>query len=124
MDHPILCKRLWEGDAAWKHLNDLLRYATLDNLFDNHPPFQIDGNFGGACGLLEMLVQDYRDKVYLLPAFTDALKDGEVRGIHLEIGAVLKMSWKNGMEENIGITGKRACSFRLYTRTGHELEVV
>ncbi len=115
--------RLWEGDAAWKHLNDLLRYATLDNLFDNHPPFQIDGNFGGACGLLEMLVQDYRDRVYLLPALTDALKDGEVRGIHLEMGAVLKMSWKNGMEEYIGITGKRACSFRLYTRTGHELEV-
>lgn len=58
------CKTVEEG-KAYQNLQELLAEATLDNLMDNHPPFQIDGNFGGACGILEMIVQDYQDVVYL-----------------------------------------------------------
>ncbi len=70
--------RLWKKEKAYKNLQELLSEATLDNLMDNHPPFQIDGNFGGACGILEMIVQDYQDVVYLLPALPQEMPDGNV----------------------------------------------
>ena len=105
--------RLWEKEEAWKNLKELLEHATLNNLFDNHPPFQIDGNFGGACGLLEMLVQDYTDKVFLLPAVSDSLASGEVNGICLKAGAVLDMKWKDGKVEEIRIKAERDCELIL-----------
>ena len=94
-------------------MKELLEHATLNNLFDNHPPFQIDGNFGGACGLLEMLVQDYTDKVFLLPAVSDSLASGEVNGICLKAGAVLDMKWKDGKVEEIRIKAERDCELIL-----------
>lgn len=105
--------RLWDGEQAWKNLKELLEHATLNNLFDNHPSFQIDGNFGGACGLLEMLVQDYGEKVFLLPALPQSLEAGETEGIRLKCGAVLNMKWKDGRCEYVEITAKRDCDLNV-----------
>ena len=115
--------RLWEKEEAWKNLKELLEHATLNNLFDNHPPFQIDGNFGGACGLLEMLIQDYSDKVFLLPALPSSLSDGEVNGIFLKAGAVLDMKWKEGNIDEIRITATRDCKFTLVTEEEYPLHL-
>ena len=115
--------RLWEKEEAWKNLKELLEYATLNNLFDNHPPFQIDGNFGGACGLLEMLIQDYSDKVFLLPALPNSLSDGEVNGICLKTGAVLDMKWKEGNIDEIRITAIRDCKVTLVTEKEYPLHL-
>ena len=115
--------RLWEKEEAWKNLKELLEYATLNNLFDNHPPFQIDGNFGGACGLLEMLIQDYSDKVFLLPALPNSLLNGEVNGICLKSGAVLDMKWKEGNIDEIRITAIRDCKVTLVTEEEYPLHL-
>lgn len=115
--------RLWEKEEAWKNLKELLEHATLNNLFDNHPPFQIDGNFGGACGLLEMLIQDYSDKVFLLPALPNSLSDGEVNGVCLKAGAVLDMKWKEGNIDKIKITAMRDCKFILVAEKEYPLHL-
>lgn len=115
--------RLWDAENAWKNINELLAHATLDNLFDNHPPFQIDGNFGGACGLLEMMVQDYEDCVYLLPALPKQLGNGSVTGIHLKAGATLSFDWKEGIIHEISVTADRNCSFQLIDSFGDSRSV-
>lgn len=92
----LLFARLHDSAAAWENLCGLLANSTMDNLFDTHPPFQIDGNFGGATAVLEMLVQDYGSDVYLLPALPAEIPEGSVRGVRLMSGAVLDMSWSAG----------------------------
>ncbi|MDD3360774.1 MAG: glycoside hydrolase family 95 protein [Hespellia sp.] len=105
--------RLRKAEDAWKNLKELLEHATLDNLLDNHPPFQIDGNFGGAAGLMEMLVQDYSDIVYLLPALPKAIPEGTVTGIHLKKGVVLDMSWEKGAITSFNIQAARNCALTI-----------
>lgn len=105
--------RLRKAKEAWKNLNELLANATLDNLLDNHPPFQIDGNFGGACGLMEMIVQDYEDEVILLPALPKELSEGKVAGIHLKNGAILDFSWENWKIKTVHIQALRDCQFTI-----------
>ena len=104
---------LKDAENAWKNLMELLCGATLDNLLDNHPPFQIDGNFGGANGLLEMIIQDYNDSVYLLPALPKNVS-GTLSGYVLRQGAEISFKWEKGQAENINIIAKRECSFDLY----------
>lgn len=99
--------RLHRAEKAWNNLLELLKYTTLDNLFDNHPPFQIDGNFGGACGLLEMLVQDFEDEIHLLPALPCELKRGKLTKIYTKSGSVLDISWNNGKLTDIELSGLR-----------------
>lgn len=99
--------RLGKGEASWQNLKELLENATLDNLFDNHPPFQIDGNFGGAAGIMEMLIQDYQEEVYLLPALPKELKEGKVTGIHLKCGCILDFEWAEGEIQTIKLHGLR-----------------
>ena len=92
-----LWARLGDGEHAWKVLAMLLSPSrTYPNLFDAHPPFQIDGNFGGAAGIVEMLVQSWGGSVFLLPALPGAWRDGELEGIRVRNAARLDLSWKGG----------------------------
>lgn len=92
----LLFARLHRGEDAWGNFCGLLSNSTQENLLDSHPPFQIDGNFGGCAALAEMLVQDFEDEVLLLPALPKALPSGSLEGVSLKCGGSLRMKWIGG----------------------------
>uniref|UniRef100_UPI004048568E glycosyl hydrolase family 95 catalytic domain-containing protein n=1 Tax=Mariniflexile sp. TaxID=1979402 RepID=UPI004048568E len=115
--------RFKDGNRAYKLLHDLLSPAeheerkvgggSYPNLFDAHPPFQIDGNFGGASGILEMLLQSHLNKIEVLPALPDALPDGNVSGIVARGGFELAFTWKNAVLEAVEIVSKKGLTCTL-----------
>lgn len=111
-----------EGDHAYELVKMLLspaeqpggeRGGSYANLFDAHPPFQIDGNFGGATGIAEMLMQSTADKIELLPALPSALPSGEINGLCARGGFVLNISWREGKLEQLEITSKAGGNCKL-----------
>lgn len=114
--------KLWDGEKAYENLLALYQRSTLPNLFDNHPPFQIDGNFGGAAGIAEMLVQSTSKRVVLLPAIPKAFASGRADGLCVRGGAEVDLVWRDGDLEEFTVRAKAEFNTRFVYRE-KEMEI-
>ena len=119
-----LWARLEEAEKAYEGLMVLLRKSTLPNLFDTHPPFQIDGNFGATAGIAEMLVGSHAGEIALLPALPTALADGTVEGLRARGGVELALDWKGGKATMAVLKTSMDGSQRLRPPKGQQIAAV
>ncbi|WP_373549434.1 glycoside hydrolase N-terminal domain-containing protein [Haliscomenobacter sp.] len=132
-----LWARLRDGNRTYKMYRELMRYVSpvpdtrynggggaYPNLMDAHPPFQIDGNFGGTAAVLEMLVQSRSNEITLLPALPDAWANGSVRGVCARGGFVLNLTWANGKLSKTEISSPRGGQTKvIYAGKSQELRL-
>lgn len=88
--------KLWDGEKFYDNLEKMLENSTYPNMFDKHPPFQIDGNFGASSAIAQALVQSNQERVVLLPALPEEWACGSVKGLRLVGNAEIDLSWKDG----------------------------
>jgi alpha-L-fucosidase 2 len=127
--------RLEDGDHAYKMLKNGLRHVdatevsmkgggTYSNMFSAHPPFQIDGNFGGTAGITEMLLQSHSDEIFVLPALPGNWSSGSVKGLRARGGFILDFDWENGALKNIAVLSTLGGNCRLRTHTALQAKSV
>ena len=105
--------RLLDGNTAHENIIALFKNSTLPNMFDTHPPFQIDGNFGGTAGIAEMLLQSHDGFIDILPALPDAWPSGEFDGFMARGGFKVSTKWEDGQVFSCRISGPEGKRFRV-----------
>ncbi len=95
--------RLFDGQKVYENIQALFKNSTADNMFDMHPPFQIDGNFGAAAGITEALLQSENDEIILLPALPEQWKSGSFRGLKARGGFTVSAEWDDHKLSNAAI---------------------
>jgi alpha-L-fucosidase 2 len=108
-----LYARLQEPEKAYEHLYALLRKSTLNNLFDTHPPFQIDGNFGGAAGIAELILQSHNGEINLLPALPEVWVNGFMHGLRARGACTVDIDWKGGLLIKVCIKSDKGGSYTI-----------
>ena len=127
--------RLRDGNHAFGILKNGLRYVdatqvsvrgggTYANLFDAHPPFQIDGNFGGTAGITEMLLQSHAGYIHLLPALPDNWQSGSIKGVRARGGFTIDMEWKESRITRLSVTSHSGGTCRIREATSPHEEVI
>ena len=104
--------KLWDGEKAYENIEKLFAGSTYDNLFDKHPPFQIDGNFGATAAIAQMLVQSTLSRIVLLPALPKAWGSGSIKGLRLQGAGEIDLYWQEGILDKCSIRsdkGMKTC---------------
>ncbi len=117
-----LWARLRDPDRAYANLRFLITKSTLPNMFDLHPPFQIDGNLGAAAGITELLAQSTVDEIRLLPALPTRWTSGRMAGVRVRGGATVDLSWRGGELTEARLRSDRSAHYRV-TCNGRSADV-